>query len=125
MTKEKLKRNRILEATFEWDTEQRRCIVGVLNGRLSVWFWSSLTDAELERLIPAEQAKDVVKVKYKGLNIYFQHRGNIISVIVVNKSKAREFEYEDGVWYEWRGVNWCKLETIPEDLKEIFSVVML
>jgi len=109
--------------TYEWDTERRMRIVGVLHGRLSVW--SILVDIELKKLIPAEQTKDVVKVKYKGLNVYFQYRDNTISVVVVNKSKAREFEYEDGTWYEWRGERWCVLETIPKDLKEIFSMVML
>ena len=112
-----------MEVTFEWDTEQRRCIVGVLDGRLSVWYWG--IDIKLKKPIPVEQAKDVVKAKHKGLNVYFQYRDNTISVVVVNKSKAREFEYEDGTWYEWRGERWCVLETTPEDLKEIFSMVIL
>ncbi len=110
-----------MEVTFEWDTKRVKRFLGVLCGELGVW-------SDASDVIPVEKAKNIIKLKYKGLHVYFQHINNRTKVVVMNKARVREFEY-DKAWYEWRASEnmplWHRLRPIPEDLKKIFSMVIL
>ena len=113
-----------MEVTYIWDTKCVKRFLGVLYGELGIW-------SDASDVVPVEKAKNITKLKYKGLNVYFQHIDNKIRVVVVNKqAKAKEFGY-DKAWYEWCRHDsenmplWHRLRVIPKDLKEIFSMVML